>query len=305
MKKTTYHTHAIGRGLSVLFFLAGTLQLSAQNEDETKLQINADAVKMIVFDFNGDPSMQEESPRQAPVEKKWMNFREDLRMPRNMTDTAKLWKPTGYFRFEPYTIWTKLGEDPIYDKLVMGRLKKLEFSWTLNPNASHHDEGYGRNALPSTGRMYQGATGSAGVGATIAGLDFIGFIYHNFTGHGRMLAHNRKHANAWKTYKDYIPTKEDSLKVPNFYLKSSLPVYAPDSTDTIALPSPSDVRVPVHHADTKESSSAENEGNLYELIRLKQAEDSIRLQKKTRTNDARTNPYDIQRQIRRLREMGD
>ena len=97
---------------------------------------------------------------------------------------------------EPYTIWTRFGEDPVYDVLMAGRPKQWEISWTLNPNRIYADEEYGRSIKSSTGRMYESVGGSAGVG--IGGLDFMGFIYDNMTRRGRMLAHNRKHANAWK-----------------------------------------------------------------------------------------------------------
>ncbi len=305
MRILTCHTGTARMCLSVVLCMAGILQPSAQNEKETELQLNKDAVKMILFDFSGNPSEQE-SPRQAPIEKKWMNFKEDLRMPRNMTDTARLWKPGDYFRFEPYTIWTRFGEDPIYDKLVMGRPKKLEFSWELNPNATHYDKDYGRSITPSTGRMNRSATGSAGVGATIGGLDFIGFIYHNFTRHGRMLAYNRKHSDVWKNYKDYKPTKEDSMKVPNFYRRLSLPVHVSNDTDSVTPPPmQADTVVQMKGTETNEPSSVENEDNLYELIRLKQREDSIRSREKPRKDNANTNPYDIQRQIWRLREMSN
>lgn len=74
--------------------------------------------------------------------------------------------------------------------------------------------------------------GSAGVGIGIGGLDFMGFIYDNMTRRGRMLAHNRKHANAWKTYADYQPTAADSMKVPNFY-RQLRKQQAADSTQTL------------------------------------------------------------------------
>ena len=100
-------------------------------QQEKELQLNMDAVKMIQFDFN---------------------------------PTSKPKKPEGYVRMEPYTIWTRFGEDPVYDVLVTGRPKKWEISWTLNPNQVYRDENYGRSLMPSTGRMYESVGGSAGVG---------------------------------------------------------------------------------------------------------------------------------------------
>ena len=46
----------------------------------------------------------------------------------------------------------------------------------------------------------------------IASFDADKLLFENFTKRGRAIRHNRKHANAWKTYNDYQPTHEDSLK---------------------------------------------------------------------------------------------
>ena len=292
-------------------------------QQEKELQLNMDAVKMIQFDFN-PTSKPENKPLEAPLDKKWMDFKVDLRMPRNLIDTTKLWKPEGYIRMEPYTIWTRFGEDPVYDVLVTGRPKKWEISWTLNPNQVYRDENYGRSLIPSPGRMYESVGGSAGVGIGIDGLDFIGFLYDNLSPRGRMLAHNRKHANAWKTYADYVPTAADSLKVPNFYRYTAarkadttrtvlsfqpafsgaplLPVYAtPDSvkaTQSAAKPDTLEVQKKKNPQPARE----EDAGNLYEYIRRKEAEDSIRRKEFLRKDRIRNNQYDVQREIQRLRD---
>lgn len=292
-------------------------------QQEKELQLNMDAVKMIQFDFN--PTIEPENkPLEAPLDKKWMDFKVDLRMPRNLIDTTKLWKPEGYIRMEPYTIWTRFGEDPVYDVLVTGRPKKWEISWTLNPNQVYRDENYGRSLMPSPGRMYESVGGSAGVGIGIDGLDFIGFLYDNLSPRGRMLAHNRKHANAWKTYADYVPTAADSLKVPNFYRYTAarkadttrtllsfqpafsgaplLPVYAtPDSvkaTQSAVKPDTLEVQKKKNPQPARE----EDAGNLYEYIRRKEAEDSIRRKEFLRKDRIRNNQYDVQREIQRLRD---
>lgn len=293
-------------------------------QQEKELQLNMDAVKMIQFDFN-PTSKPENKPLEAPLDKKWMGFKVDLRMPRNLIDTTKLWKPEGYIRMEPYTIWTRFGEDPVYDVLVTGRPKKWEISWTLNPNQVYRDENYGRSLMPSPGRMYESVGGSAGVGIGIDGLDFIGFLYDNLSPRGRMLAHNRKHANAWKTYADYVPTAADSLKVPNFYRYTAarkadttrtvlsfqpafsgaplLPVYAtPDSvkaTQSAAKPDTLEVQKKKNPQPARE----EDAGNLYEYIRRKEAEDSIRRKEFLRKDRIRNNQYDVQREIQRLRDQ--
>lgn len=317
-----YASHLSSK-LTLFLCAAGILPAMGQQQ-EKELQLNMDAVKMIQFDFN--PTIKPENkPLEAPLDKKWMDFKVDLRMPRNLIDTTKLWKPEGYIRMEPYTIWTRFGEDPVYDVLVTGRPKKWEISWTLNPNQVYRDENYGRSLMPSPGRMYESVGGSAGVGIGIDGLDFIGFLYDNLSPRGRMLAHNRKHANAWKTYADYVPTAADSLKVPNFYRYTAarkadttrtvlsfqpafsgaplLPVYAtPDSvkaTQSAVKPDTLEVQKKKNPQPARE----EDAGNLYEYIRRKEAEDSIRRKEFLRKDRIRNNQYDVQREIQRLRDQ--
>ena len=292
-------------------------------QQEKELQLNMDAVKMIQFDF--DPSSKPENkPLEAPLNKKWMDFKVDLKVPRSLIDTTKVKKPEGYVRMEPYTIWTRFGEDPVYDVLVTGRPKKWEISWTLNPNQIYRDENYGRSLMPSTGRVYRDLNAPIGPTFGIGGLDFIGFLYDNLSPRGRMLAHNRKHANAWKTYADYVPTAADSLKVPNFYRYTAarkadttrtvlsfqpafsgaplLPVYAtPDSvkaTQSAAKPDTLEVQKKKNPQPARE----EDAGNLYEYIRRKEAEDSIRRKEFLRKDRIRNNQYDVQREIQRLRD---
>lgn len=316
-----YASHLSSK-LTLFLCAAGILPGMAQQQ-EKELQLNMDAVKMIQFDF--DPSSKPENkPLEAPLDKKWMDFKVDLKVPRSLIDTTKVKKPEGYVRMEPYTIWTRFGEDPVYDVLVTGRPKKWEISWTLNPNQVYRDENYGRSLMPSPGRMYESVGGSAGVGIGIDGLDFIGFLYDNLSPRGRMLAHNRKHANAWKTYADYVPTAADSLKVPNFYRYTAarkadtirtmlpsqpafsgaplLPVYTtPDSvkaTQSSAKPDTLDVQKKKNPQPVRE----EDAGNLYEYIRRKEAEDSIRRKEFLRKDRIRNNQYDVQREIQRLRD---
>lgn len=316
-----YASHLSSK-LTLFLCAAGILPAMAQQQ-EKELQLNMDAVKMIQFDFT-PTEKQENKPLEAPLNKKWMDFKVDLKVPRSLIDTTKVKKPEGYVRMEPYTIWTRFGEDPVYDVLVAGRPKKWEISWTLNPNHIYKDEEYGRSLMPSTGRMYESVGGSAGVGIGIGGLDFIGFLYDNLSPRGRMLAHNRKHANAWKTYADYVPTAADSLKVPNFYRYTAarkadttrtvlsfqpafskaplLPVYAtPDSVKTPQSAAKPD-SLEVQKKKNPQPAREEDAGNLYEYIRRKEAEDSIRRKEFLRKDKIRNNQYDVQREIQRLRD---
>ena len=317
-----YASHLSSK-LTLFLCAAGILPAMAQQQ-EKELQLNMDAVKMIQFDFN-PTSKPENKPLEAPLNKKWMDFKVDLKVPRSLIDTTKVKKPEGYVRMEPYTIWTRFGEDPVYDVLVTGRPKKWEISWTLNPNQVYRDENYGRSLMPSTGRVYRDLNAPIGPTFGIGGLDFIGFVYDNLSPRGRMLAHNRKHANAWKTYADYVPTAADSLKVPNFYRRPAaqradttrtmlsfqpafsgaplLPVYAtPDSvkaTQSAVKPDTLEVQKKKNPQPARE----EDAGNLYEYIRRKEAEDSIRRKEFLRKDRIRNNQYDVQREIQRLRDQ--
>lgn len=286
------------RRLFILSALCGALPMYAQHveEKEKEFRLNEDAVRMIQFDFSGTKPPREEM-KAATLDKPWMKFKHDLRQPRSLIDTTRVKKPTGYIRMLPYSIWTRFGEDPVYDVMVLGRPKKWEIHWTLNPYALP-DEDYGKTLSPGAGSMYERAVGRVGSGAVVGGLDFIGFVYSNLTPRGRMLKHNRKHANAWKTYKDYRPTREDSLKFPTYY--RLLPVYATADTDKVVHPVMPDTLLQAPQ-DTI-SSPASDGDSFYELIRQGQAKDSIRRQEFFRKDKSRGNVYDVEKQIRRLRE---
>ena len=46
----------------------------------------------------------------------------------------------------------------------------------------------------------------------IGGFSADKLLFENLTKRGRAIKRNRKKAKAWKIYKDYVPTKDDSLK---------------------------------------------------------------------------------------------
>lgn len=191
---------------------------------ESELKLNEEAIKLIKFDFMQDFNDEENKPLEAPLEKSWMKFKADLAVPKSLTDTTKVRKPTGYIRMLPYSIWTKFGEDPVYDVMVFGKKQKdYQITWTINPYGNY-DDNYGLGITPSAGSISDGIR-IRGAGITIGGLDFMGLIYDNLTPRGRMLKHNRKHANAWKIYQTYQPTKADSLKFPTFYSGMTSPVF--------------------------------------------------------------------------------
>lgn len=176
-------------------------------------ELNKEAVKLIQFDFTSSPNVTA-PPKTAEMKKSWMDFRVDLAVPKNLTDTTKIRKPSQYIRMLPYTIWTRFGEDPVFDVLVFGNKKRLEIQWKLNLNSYNAD--YGRNLMPQAGRD----AAPMGSGVCINNLDIIGFLYDNLNKHGRTLKRNRKRAKAWKVYQNYKTTRADSLKFPNFYLSA-------------------------------------------------------------------------------------
>lgn len=218
-------------GITLMLLTAGT-PLAAQNSKEEKeLKLNDDAVRMIRFDFSAQPEENKLNRMlEAPIDKDWMNFRKDLSMPRSLTDTTRVKSPEAWIRPEPYTIWTKFGENPVYDVLPNPH-KEWKIYWTLDPFREDPNENYGRSRPVSTGSMYNRISNGMGAGgsAVLSG-DINGFLYDVLTPRGRMLAHNRKHANAWKTYKEYRPTAADSAKFPTYFRREGIILSRQDST---------------------------------------------------------------------------
>lgn len=201
--------------------------------EESELKLNEEAIKLIKFDFMPEMESEINKPMEAPLEKSWMQFKSDLAVPRSLTDTTKVRKPGGYIRMLPYSIWTKFGEDPVYDVMVFGRKKEYKITWTINP-FGETGENFGRSIDPSAGVISDGMR-IKGAGIAIGSLDIMGFIYYNMTAKGRMLKHNSKHANAWKIYQKYQPTLNDSLKFPTFYNGMTAPVFDYSTSKATAI----------------------------------------------------------------------
>ena len=85
----------------------------------------------------------------------------------------------------PYSIW---GED------VSSRGYKQEDTLTIKLDMDYLKEMY----IP--------------INKPLIGFDADKILFENLTKRGRAIKRNRKKAKAWKIYKDYVPTKEDSLK---------------------------------------------------------------------------------------------
>lgn len=193
-------------GVSRRSFIQDSLFLN-KNED---LKLNEEAIKQIKFDFDPFEKEEHSTMKVSPINKPWMDFKVDLDVPTSMIDTTKVRKPEKYIRLLPYSIWTRFGEDPVFDVLVFGNKKRLEF--TMQFDFDKHVE-YAKTLLPNAGSFNPNPS-VGGASFVIGGLDFIGFLYYNLNKHGRMLKHNRKHANAWKTYKDAPPALDGALYMP-------------------------------------------------------------------------------------------
>ena len=72
--------------------------------------------------------------------------------------------------------------------------------------------------LPGMGHGYRVVPEGMDQSVTPSNRPVTGFsadklLFENLTKRGRAIKRNRKKAKAWKIYKDYVPTKEDSLKI--------------------------------------------------------------------------------------------
>ena len=194
-------------GISILACCIGILSAQAQNEKKGSLQqkkegeiyINREAVKSIEFNFMGQPEIMKPKPK-MDERKPWMEFRKDL--PINMTDTTT-YRKKKYIRMLPYSIW---GYDNSH---LRYRKDTLSIRMKLNMDKIKPAPGMGHGYRVVPGGMDQSVTPSNN---PITGFSADKILFENFTKRGRAIKRNKKKAKAWKTYKDYVPTKEDSLK---------------------------------------------------------------------------------------------
>jgi hypothetical protein len=195
-------------GISILACCIGILSAQAQSEQKDSLQrkkegeiyINQEAVKSIEFNFMAQPDIMRPKPMMDET-KPWMEFRKDL--PMNLTDTTTLTKKK-YIRMLPYSIW---GHD---DAHLKSNKDTLIIRMKLNLDNIKPLPGMGHGYRVVPGGMDQSVTPSNN---PIGGFSADKLLFENFTKRGRAIKRNRKKAKAWKIYKDYVPTKEDSLKL--------------------------------------------------------------------------------------------
>ena len=194
-------------GISILACCIGILSAQAQNEKKDSLQqkkekeiyINQEAVRSIEFNFMGQPEIMKPKPK-MDERKPWMEFRKDL--PINMTDTTT-YRKKKYIRMLPYSIW---GYDNSH---LRYRKDTLSIKMKLNMDKIKPAPGMGHGYRVVPGGMDQSVTPSNN---PITGFSADKILFENFTKRGRAIKRNKKKAKAWKIYKDYVPTKEDSLK---------------------------------------------------------------------------------------------
>ena len=195
-------------GISILVCCIGILSVHAQSERKDSLQrkkdgeiyINQEAVKSIEFNFMAQPDIMRPKPMMDET-KPWMEFRKDL--PMNLTDTTTLTKKK-YIRMLPYSIW---GHD---DAHLKSNKDTLIIRMKLNLDNIKPLPGMGHGYRVVPGGMDQSVTPSNN---PIGGFSADKLLFENFTKRGRAFRRNQKKAKAWKIYKDYVPTKEDSLKL--------------------------------------------------------------------------------------------
>ena len=270
------------------------------------IKINADAVKKIKFDFTPPmvPISEYKKMKEAPVEKDFLNYRLDMRLPREVPDSFRVKRHQGYIRLEPYTIWTTFGEDPIYDVLYAGAGKRWEIHWSINVSAIRKQ--YRNRSRPSAGMAYDIATGSAGVGFSIP-VDFDKFFFETFTKRGRAIRHNRTHAVAWKTYDEYVPTVEDNRKFPTFAAPVMQPSAPVKATETDTVPSKRHLKRHekgvVEKTRFKHTSQNAHDEDLSRLLEERRRQDSIQRHDRSLKEKYYDNPYEIQRKVRAIEEL--
>ena len=197
-------------GISILVCSIGILSAHAQSEKKDSLKsskegeiyINQEAVKSIEFNFMAQPDLPKPRPKMDDT-KPWMEFRKEL--PISLTDTTTMRKKK-YIRIRPYSIWGyddshlpyKSDENPSTNHMQLNAEKIKPKPWLK----------HGYRVVP--GGMDQSVTPS---NRPITGFSADKALFENFTKRGRAIKRNRKKAKAWKNYKDYVPTKEDSLKL--------------------------------------------------------------------------------------------
>lgn len=80
--------NCIRRYMVLKFLLLIIMPVMGQQKEDKEIKLNEEAVKLIQFDFLPG-GMDYNKPQEAPLEKKWMEFKNpfDEGIPRSLTDT--------------------------------------------------------------------------------------------------------------------------------------------------------------------------------------------------------------------------
>lgn len=212
-----------------------SIRLQELLNGDGELKINTEAVKSIHFDFKPEKDKMKGTPLMSE-NKPWMKFLKDL--PKNFGDTTTWIKPK-YVRFTPYTPYTKMDEDPVNDPIITAEKEwVITMKFGPSPYAEKYDPREQRVMPPS--KNNNAIQVSVGISKT---FDTEKFLYENFTARGRAIRRNRRHANAWKTYKDFIPTRQDTLikrdsaRVMEFIRLKAHSLF-PETTNSVTVPLP-------------------------------------------------------------------
>lgn len=86
--------NCIRRYMVLKLLLLIVMPVMGQQKEDKEIKLNEEAVKLIQFDFLPG-GMDYNKPKEAPLEKKWMEFKNpfDEGIPRNLTDTFMVKKP--------------------------------------------------------------------------------------------------------------------------------------------------------------------------------------------------------------------
>lgn len=85
------HSYALYPYIPLIMWGTSIFSTTAQENKGHELKLNQDAIKMIQFDFS-QPTEQINKPLDSPIQKKWMDFRTDIKLPRSLTDTTTVKK---------------------------------------------------------------------------------------------------------------------------------------------------------------------------------------------------------------------
>ena len=172
--------------------------------EKENIQLNNDIKNNIDFNFFGNKPSINESPY-LESSKKWMRFNDDasksiMYPPKNPND--------------------------------------MRITMQINPNS--HTDFYDQSDIDIRNRRIPAPTGEGdamqiGTGVSFA-FDAEKLLYENLTERGRLLKHNRKYANAWKNYKDFIPDKDSIQRDSTLLMQDILRIandLVPLSSDTV------------------------------------------------------------------------